>query len=129
MVKMDDWKKTLDEGLAIARDSVAYAAGRAEDVSRVAALRLRIFTLRRRIEHFYGVLGEAVYGLAAKKGDVWANAAVRKTVKEIATLEAKVNELFAQLEKKAHEAGRRATAAEGGPKAAGRKRTRRRKTT
>jgi len=98
MASMDDLKKTLDEGLTIARNGVTYLAERAEDASRVAALRVRIFSLRRRIEETYAELGEAVYGKAAAKGDVWADPAVKKGVKEIAELEGKVNELFAKLE-------------------------------
>lgn len=98
MASMDDFKKTLDEGLTIARNGVTYLAERAEDASRVAALRLRIFSLRRRIDETYAELGEAVYGKAPSKGDVWADAAVKKAVKEIAELEGKVNELFAKLD-------------------------------
>jgi len=43
MASMDDFKKTLDEGLTIARNGVTYLAERAEDASRVAGLRVRIF--------------------------------------------------------------------------------------
>ncbi len=106
MSTMEDLKKTLDEGLNIARESVAFAAERAEDLSRVAALRLQIFAARRRVERLYGEIGEAVYRLAGAKGDVWSDAAVKKAVKEIAALEAKVNELFAKLDALSTRAGR-----------------------
>jgi hypothetical protein len=98
MASMEDLKKTLDEGINIAREGVTYLAERAEDASRVATLRVRIFSLRRRIEETYAELGEAVYAKVGAKGDVWANPAVKKAVKEIAELEAKVNELFAKLD-------------------------------
>ncbi len=98
MASMDDIKKTLDEGLTIARNGVTYLAERAEDASRIAGLRVRIFSLRRRIEETYAELGEAVYGKAGAKGDVWTDPAVKKAVKEIAELEGKVNELFAKLD-------------------------------
>jgi len=98
MSTIEDLKKKLDEGLNIAREGVAYAAERAEDLSRVASLRLQIFALRRRIERLHADIGEVVYRLADAKGDVWSNPAVKKTVKDIAALEAKVNELFAKLD-------------------------------
>jgi hypothetical protein len=97
MAKMDNIKKTLEEGVSIAREGVAYAAERAEDLSLAAALRLRIFGLRRRIERHYAELGAAVYFLLDKKADVSADAAVKKHVKDIKSLEAEVNKLFAQL--------------------------------
>jgi len=113
MATMDDLKKTLDDGLNIAKEGVAYVTERAEDLSRVAALRLRIFALRRNIERLYGELGETVYRKAAAKGNVWDDAAAKKTVKEIAGLEAKVNDLFAKLDTLTHQAARRARAAAG----------------
>ena len=97
MAKMDDFKKTLEQGVNLAREGVAYAAERAEDLSHAAALRLRIFGLRRRIERHYAELGAAVYYLLAKKADVGADASVKKHVKNIKALEAEVNKLFAQL--------------------------------
>ena len=97
MAKMDDFKKTLEQGVSLAREGVAYAAERAEDLSHAAALRLRIFGLRRRIERHYAELGAAVYYLLAKKADVGADASVKKHVKNIKALEAEVNKLFAQL--------------------------------
>lgn len=97
MAKMDDIKKTLEQGVSIAREGVAYAAERAEDLSLAAALRLRIFGLRRRIERHYAELGAAAYFLLDKKADVSADAAVKKHVKDIKSLEAEVNKLFSQL--------------------------------
>jgi hypothetical protein len=97
MAKMDDIKKTFEQGVSIAREGVAYAAERAEDLSLAAALRLRIFGLRRRIERHYAELGAAVYFLLDKKADVSADAAVKKHVKNIKGLEAEVDKLFAQL--------------------------------
>jgi len=97
MAKMDDIKKTFEQGVSIAREGVAYAAERAEDLSLAAALRLRIFGLRRRIERHYAELGAAAYFLLDRKADVSADAAVKKHVKDIKALEAEVNKLFAQL--------------------------------
>jgi len=97
MAKIDDIKKTLGEGVNIAREGVAYAAERAEDLSLAAALRLRIFGLRRRIERHYAELGAATYYLLQKNADVSADAAVKKHVKNIKALEAEVNKLFAQI--------------------------------
>jgi hypothetical protein len=102
MAKMDDIKKTLEEGVSIAREGVAYAAERAEDLSLAAALRLRIFGLRRRVERHYAELGAAVYYLLDKKADVSADASVKKHVKNIKALEAEVNELFARLTDLSH---------------------------
>jgi hypothetical protein len=102
MAKMDDIKKTFEQGVSIAREGVAYAAERAEDLSLAAALRLRIFGLRRRIERHYAELGAAVYFLLDKKADVSADAAVKKHVKDVKALEADVNELFAQLAEVSH---------------------------
>lgn len=98
MPTINDIKKTIDEGLTIAKETVSYAAERAEDISRVAALRVKIFALRRQIERLYRDIGEAVFRHAETKGDVWKDAAVQKTVKEIRMLETKVNELFAKLD-------------------------------
>lgn len=133
MPTIDEIRKSLDEGLNIAKESVAYMAERAEDVSRIAALRLRIFGLRRRVEQAYAELGEAVYARAAAKGDVWADAAVKKIVKDVAALEEKLNEFFAKLETLSHQAARRGGTprgkAGGRPPAAAPPRRRRRKTT
>lgn len=104
MAKMDDFKKTLEQGFSIAREGVAYAAERAEDLSLAAALRLRIFGLRRRIERHYAELGAAVYYLLGKKADVSADASVKKHVKNIKALEAEVNRLFAQVTDVSHKA-------------------------
>jgi hypothetical protein len=97
MAKMEDIKKTLEEGLGLAREGFAYAAERAEDLSMAAALRLRLFGLRRRIERHYAELGAAVYFLLEREGDVRADAAVKKHAKEIGALETEVNRLFARL--------------------------------
>jgi hypothetical protein len=116
MAKMDDIKKTLEQGVSIAREGVAYAAERAEDLSLAAALRLRIFGLRRRIERYYAELGAAAYFLLEKKADVSTDAAVKKHVKNIKALEAEVNKLFAQLaqvSRKKAPAGGRAAKAQG----------------
>ena len=104
MAKMDDIKKTLEQGVSIAKEGVAYAAERAEDLSLAAALRLRIFGLRRRVERHYAELGAAVYYLLDKKADVSADASVKKHVKDIKALEAEVNRLFAHLTDLSHKA-------------------------
>jgi len=127
MSTIDDLKKTLDEGFNIAREGVAYAAERAEDLSQVAALRVKIFSLRRRIERLHTELGEAAYRLAAAKGDVWADATVKKAVKEIAELESKVDELFARLDSFSMRASRGAKQARPQPKTAARPGTARRR--
>ncbi len=110
MPTIDKIKESFDEGFSIAKESVAYMAERAEDVSRIAAVRLRIFGLRRRIEQAHAELGAAVYARAAAKSDVWADAGVKKAVKDLAALEEKLNELFAKLDALAREAARRSGA-------------------
>jgi len=89
---LEDIRKTIKEG-------VSYAAGKAEELSRAAALRLRIFALRRRIERLFAELGETVYILAGEAADVRAHAGVKKKLKNIAALEREVEKTFAQLEK------------------------------
>ncbi len=89
---MEDIRKTIKEG-------VFYAAGKAEELSRAAALRLRIFALRRRTERLFTELGETVYILAGEAADVRANAGVKRKLKKIAALEREVEKTFAQLEK------------------------------
>jgi hypothetical protein len=105
MADLEDIRKTIKEG-------VTYAAEKAEELSRAAALRLRIFALRRRIERLFTELGEIVYNLSAGEGDVRAHAGVKKKVKNIAALEREVEKTFAQLEKLSRRAGaaRRQTA-------------------
>ena len=105
MVQMDDIKKTFEKGVSIAKDGVTYAAARAEDLSVAAALRLRIFAHRRRIERLFAELGERAYTLALAKADVGANAAVKKHVKKIAALEREVDGLFKELEKLSPKSG------------------------
>ncbi len=104
-MQMDDIKKTFEKGVSIAKDGVTYAAARAEDLSVAAALRLRIFAHRRRIERLFAELGERAYKLALAKADVGANAAVKKHVKKIAALEREVDELFKELEKLSGKSG------------------------
>ena len=104
-MQMDDIKKTFEKGVSIAKDGVTYAAARAEDLSVAAALRLRIFAHRRRIERLFAELGERAYTLALAKADVGANAAVKKHVKKIAALEREVDELFKELEKLSGKSG------------------------
>lgn len=104
-MQMDDIKKTFEKGVSIAKDGVTYAAARAEDLSVAAALRLRIFGHRRRIERLFAELGERAYKLALAKADVGANAAVKKHVKKIAALEHEVDELFKELEKLSGKSG------------------------
>lgn len=104
-MQMDDIKKTFEKGVSIAKDGVTYAAARAEDLSVAAALRLRIFARRRRIERLFAELGERAYKLALAKADVGANAAVKKHVKKIAALEHEVDELFKELEKLSGKSG------------------------
>jgi len=98
MADLEDIRKTIKEG-------VAYAAEKAEELSRAAALRLRIFALRRRIERLFAELGETVYILAGEGADVRANAGVKKKIKNIASLERDVEKIFAQLEKLSRRTG------------------------
>lgn len=105
MVQMDDIKKTLDKGVNIAKEGVTYAAARAEDLSLAAALRLRIFARRRRIERLFAELGEKAYKLSLAKADVGADAALKKHVKKIAALEREVDRLFKELEKLSRKSG------------------------
>ncbi len=105
MVQMDDIKKTLEKGVSIAKDGVTYAAARAEDLSLAAALRLRIFSHRRRIERLFAELGERAYQLSRGKADVGADAAVKRHVKKIASLEREVEKLFKELEKLSRKSG------------------------
>lgn len=95
---MEDIRKTIKEG-------VAYAAEKAEELSRAAALRLRVFALRRRIERLFTELGETVYNLSAGGADVRAHAGVKRKVKNIAALEREVEKAFAQLEKLSRRTG------------------------
>ena len=104
-MQMDDIKKTFEKGVSIAKDGVTYAAARAEDLSVAAALRLRIFAHRRRIERLFAELGARAYTLALAKADVGATAAVKKHVKKIAALEREVDELFKELEKLSGKSG------------------------
>jgi hypothetical protein len=99
MVQMDDIKKTFEKGVSIAKDGVTYAAARAEDLSVAAALRLRIFGRRRHIERLCAELGERAYQLSQANADIGGDAAVKKHVKKIATLEREVEGLFKELEK------------------------------
>ncbi|HUV86480.1 MAG TPA: hypothetical protein VMX79_05150 [bacterium] len=105
MVQMDDIKKTIEKGVSIAKEGVTYAAARAEDLSLAAALRLRIFARRRRIERLCAELGEKTYKLSLAKADVGADAAVKKHVKKIAALEREVDGLFKELEKFSRKSG------------------------
>jgi hypothetical protein len=105
MVQMDDIKKTLEKGVSIAKDGVTYAAARAEDLSFAAALRLRIFSHRRHIERLFAELGERTYQLSRAKADVGADAAVKRHVKKIASLEREVEKLFKELEKLSRKSG------------------------
>jgi hypothetical protein len=105
MVQMDDIKKTFEKGVSVAKEGVTYAAARAEDLSRAAALRLRIFAHRRRIERLFAELGERAYKLSLAKADVGANAAVKRHVKKIGTLEREVDKLFKELEKLSRKGG------------------------
>ena len=107
MVQMDDIKKTFEKGVSIAKESVTYAAARAEDLSRAAALRLRIFAHRRRIERLFAELGERAYNLSLAKADVGADAAVKRHVKKIGALERDVDKLFKELEKLSRKGGAR----------------------
>ncbi len=107
MVQMDDIKKTFEKGVSIAKEGVTYAAARAEDLSRAAALRLRIFAHRRRIERLFAELGERAYNLSLAKADVGADAAVKRHVKKIGALERDVDKLFKELEKLSRKGGAR----------------------
>lgn len=107
MVQMDDIKKTFEKGVSIAKEGVTYAAARAEDLSRAAALRLRIFGHRRRIERLFAELGERAYKLSLAKADVGADAAVKRRVKKIGALERDVDKLFKELEKLSRKGGAR----------------------
>ena len=110
MPTIDEIKKSFDEGFSIAKEGVTYMAERAEDVSRIAAVRLRIFALRRRIDEAHAELGAAAYRYAGAKGEIWADATVKKAVKELGAMEEKLNELFAKLDTLTHRAARRAAA-------------------
>lgn len=99
MVHMNEIKRTIEKGVSIAKEGVTYAAARAEDLSLNAAVRLRIFALRRHIERHLVELGETVYLLSSKGADVGAAAAVKTHVKKIAALEREVDGLFKELEK------------------------------
>jgi len=114
MVHMNEIKRTLEKGVSIAKEGVTYAAARAEDLSLAAALRLRIFALRRRMERHLVELGETVYRLSSKGADVGAAAPVKTQVKKIAALEREVDGLFQELEKLSHKSaagqGRRRSA-------------------
>ncbi len=105
MVQMDDIKKTFEKGVSIAKEGVTYAAARAEDLSLAAALRLRIFAHRRRIERLFAELGERAYQLSLAKADVTADAAVKRHVKKIAALEREVDKLFKEIEKLSRKSG------------------------
>ncbi|MEE9457003.1 MAG: hypothetical protein V3W11_07630 [bacterium] len=107
MVQMDDIKKTFEKGVSIAKEGVTYAAARAEDLSHAAALRLRIFGHRRRIERLFAELGERAYKLSLAKADVGADAAVKRRVKKIGALERDVDKLFKELEKLSRKGGAR----------------------
>jgi phosphoglycerate-specific signal transduction histidine kinase len=98
MAYADDIKKTIEKGVSIAKEGVAYAAARAEDLSLAAALRIRIFALRRRMERLFGELGETAFQLTAKNADVRADASAKKYVKKIAALEREVDGLFEELD-------------------------------
>jgi hypothetical protein len=114
MVQIDEIKKTLEKGVNIAKEGVTYAAARAEDLSLAAALRLRIFALRRHVERHLLELGETVYRLSSKGADVGAAAPVKTHVKKVAALEREIDGLFKELEKISHKGapapGRRAPA-------------------
>jgi hypothetical protein len=99
MAKMDDLKKTVEEGVSLAKEGVAYAVERAEDLSLHAAVRVRIFALRRRLERAYAELGENVYRLRSRGAEALADGAVKRQLKKIAKLETDVDELFAELER------------------------------
>jgi hypothetical protein len=99
MVEMDEIKKTLEKGVSIAKEGVTYAAARAEDLSLAAALRLRIFALRRRMERNLLELGETVFRLWSKGGDIGAAAPVKTQAKKIAALEREIDDLFKEIEK------------------------------
>jgi len=105
MVQMNDIKKTFEKGVSIAKEGVTYAAARAEDLSLAAALRLRIFAHRRRIERLFAELGERAYQLSLAKADVNADAAVKRHVKKIAALEREVDKLFKDIEKLSRKSG------------------------
>lgn len=101
MVKMDDLKKTVEEGVSLAKESVAYAVERAEDLSLHAAVRVRIFALRRRLERAFAELGENVYRLRARGTEALADGTVKRQLKEIAALEKEIDASFAELDRAA----------------------------
>lgn len=99
MAKMDDLKKTVEEGVSLAKEGVAYAVERAEDLSLHAAVRVRIFALRRRLERAFAELGETVYHLRARGAAALDDGAVKRQLKEIAQLEKEIDASFAELER------------------------------
>jgi NOL1/NOP2/fmu family ribosome biogenesis protein len=109
MVEMHEIKKTLEKGVSIAKEGVTYAAARAEDLSLAAALRLRIFALRRRMERHLLELGETVYRSWSKGADI-GGASVKAQAKKIAALEREIDGLFKDIEKMSH----KSTAAQSG---------------
>ncbi|UCH77541.1 MAG: hypothetical protein JSU81_07320 [Candidatus Coatesbacteria bacterium] len=99
MATMDDLKKTVEEGVSLAREGVAYAVERAEDLSLHAAVRVRIFALRRRLERAYAELGENVYRLRSRGAEALADGGVKRQLKEITKLEKEIDASFAELER------------------------------
>lgn len=98
MSRVNDWKKTLDEGMDLAREGIAFVAEKAEDASRIAALRLKIFGLQRRMERYYAELGQIAFESLDPRKNLWDDPAAQRIAKEITALQTRVNDLFAQIQ-------------------------------
>lgn len=100
MAGIDRFWKGFEEGYEVAREGILYAAELAEDASKRAGTRLKIFTKKRQIERNYASLGKTVYGLyKEKKKNIIGTSKVKAAFKEIKTLEDDILKLLKKLEK------------------------------
>ena len=100
MVDVDRFWKGFEEGYAVAREGLLYAAGLAEDASMRAGIRLKIFTKKRQVERNFTSLGKIIYGLhKEKKENIISASKVKAALKEIDTLETAIRKLLEKLEK------------------------------
>jgi hypothetical protein len=100
MVDVDRFWKGFEEGYAVAREGLSYAAGLAEDASMRAGIRLKIFTKKRQVERNFTSLGKIIYGLRKEKKENIINASkVKAVLKEIDVLETEIRKLLEKLEK------------------------------
>jgi hypothetical protein len=104
MVDADRFWKGFEEGYAVAREGLLYAAELAEDASMRAGIRLKIFTKKRQIERNCALLGKIIYGLhKEKKENIIGAPKVKTILKEIKTLETEMLKLLEKLEKEESE--------------------------